>query len=338
MASDESLLTLPAAIAVRRITLANLDRAAEAAERFRVSEDPEALHDFRVGLRRVRATERGYRALLEDLVPKKARRALRDLAETSTLARDTEVQLGWLDRQRETLRPGERAGYRWLHRHWQTRLLAEYLQLHEHIGDEFGALEHRLRSRLGAPVEPGDNHLTMEQALAESLAQVLPLFAESLGSLAESVDPRLIHPPRLIGKRLRYLIDPFVAGLEGARDLSRALGKLQDLLGDIHDRQVLQPALLQAAESAGASRYRLMIEIALQREADPQALAHARRGAESAGLVTLARRAQEEEDALMEALRRWIASGAPDALIQRLRDLHETLGARSLPHEADAPS
>jgi CHAD domain-containing protein len=326
MTSDETLLSMPAAMAVRRIAIGNLDRAAQAAERFRISEDPESLHDFRVGLRRLRATVRGYRERLDGVVPKKLRRALREMAEASTLARDTEVQLGWLQGRHDSLRQSERAGYRWLHRHWQAQLLTEYLQLHERIDSEFAGLDRRLRSRLEAPIETDDDAQAMEEVVAESLGQLLPVFADSLNSLAESMDSQLIHPPRLIGKRLRYQIDPFSREIENARELSKALGKLQDLLGDIHDRQVLQPALLKAAEAAGSARYRLMIESALHADADPQTRVSARRNSEAAGLVALARLAQQEEHNLMDELRRWIASGAPDTLVQRLHLLQEELG------------
>ena len=43
--------------------------------------------------------------MLADQLARMTLRELRDLAEASTLARDTEVQLGWLEQQREALRP-----------------------------------------------------------------------------------------------------------------------------------------------------------------------------------------------------------------------------------------
>lgn len=325
MASLDTLLDQPAGVAARRIALANLDRAAEAGERFCVSEDAEALHDFRVGLRRLRATLRGYRQALDHLATRKIRHTLRDLAEASTLARDTEVQLAWLEQQRPDMRANERAGYRWLHRHWQTRLLAEYLLLRERIHDEFAALDRRLRSRCREDIDNPATGTSMKEAFAEALACTLPAFADALSSLAASVDPQGIHPPRLIGKRLRYLIDPLAAEIDGARECGRALARLQDLLGDIHDRQVLRPALFEAAEAAGAARYRLMLDVATDRQADPKALAQVRRSAEAPGLAQLARRAREEEDALMQQLRHWLASGAADTLIAHLRRLQESL-------------
>src|SRR5579859_5621557 len=82
--------------AARIVALGALDEACAAAGRLRDEADVEALHDFRVALRRFRSFLRGYGALLEDSVTKKHRRALRDLAAETTVARDTEVQLEWL--------------------------------------------------------------------------------------------------------------------------------------------------------------------------------------------------------------------------------------------------
>jgi CHAD domain-containing protein len=325
MAPADSLLSLPAPVAVRRIALGGLDRATEAALRFRGSEDPEALHDFRVGLRRLRATLRSYRELLDEAVPKKLRRSLRDLAETTNLARDTEVQLAWLEQQQDGLRPNERAGYRWLHRHWQTLLLAEYERLREAIETDFAELERKLRPRLQPPLNV-QMSLPMDIVIAETLGVVLSAFATALTGLDASSDPERIHPPRLIGKRLRYLIDPFAGEIAAAAPAARALSKLQDLLGDIHDRQVLQPTLLAAADTAGSSRFRLLLELSLHRDADPRALAHARRTSEIAGLIALARRAQDEEQHLLQELRLWIDNGAPDALMQLVRAAQLALG------------
>jgi inorganic triphosphatase YgiF len=62
----------------------------------------EALHDFRVALRRVRSVTRALRPYLGKAVRKKHERRLRDAARATALARDAEVQLAWLAQERAT--------------------------------------------------------------------------------------------------------------------------------------------------------------------------------------------------------------------------------------------
>jgi CHAD domain-containing protein len=320
---DAPLLSLPAPRAVRQIALRHLDRAHEAALRFRDREDPEALHDFRVGLRRLRATLRSYPEALGAAVPKKLRHRLRDLAASTAVARDTEVQLAWVDAQAGALRRHERAGHRWLHRHLRTRLLDEYGQLHDRLADDFFVLERKLRQRLQLPID--DAGAAMATLAANAVAIVLAEFASSLTGLGDSDDPHSIHPPRLIAKRLRYLLEPFSREAPAAVTATRALARLQDLLGDIHDRQVLRVAIQHATERAGAARFALLLELQLQAEVDPRQLAHARRSSELAGLVALSRTAQHEEEALRRRLREWIDSGAPDALVEQVQAARQAL-------------
>ena len=58
------LLDRPAEEAVRRIALRELDRAERAREALVRGDDPEALHDFRVAIRRLRSHLRAYRDVL----------------------------------------------------------------------------------------------------------------------------------------------------------------------------------------------------------------------------------------------------------------------------------
>src|SRR5687767_1386719 len=65
---------------VRLVALAHLADAAHARDRLALGQDAEALHDFRVALRRFRSWERAFRQYTRGEVPKKQRRKLRDLA------------------------------------------------------------------------------------------------------------------------------------------------------------------------------------------------------------------------------------------------------------------
>ena len=107
------LLTLSPDRAVHLLACAQLGAAARSCRHLTQREHPEALHDFRVALRRLRSHLRAY-APYSDPVPEKLNRRLRRLARTTNAARDAEVQLEWLRRQKRRLGAGTRAGYAWL--------------------------------------------------------------------------------------------------------------------------------------------------------------------------------------------------------------------------------
>src|SRR5438093_1375653 len=100
--------------AARRIAVNLLDAASAARERLTDADDAEALHDFRVAMRRLRSTLRAYQPQLDAVVPSKLRRRLRDLARATGEARDVEVQIAWLEPRRDELPGARRAGVPWL--------------------------------------------------------------------------------------------------------------------------------------------------------------------------------------------------------------------------------
>jgi hypothetical protein len=99
---------------VRLVALGHLADAAGARDRLSRGSDDEALHDFRVALRRFRSWERAFREYTRDDISKKRRRQLRDLARDTGASRDLEVHLAWLADQRESLTGRERPGLGWL--------------------------------------------------------------------------------------------------------------------------------------------------------------------------------------------------------------------------------
>ncbi|HEY8020753.1 MAG TPA: CHAD domain-containing protein, partial [Thermoanaerobaculia bacterium] len=138
----------------RRLALAFLDQAAAARPRLRDAhgddgdDDEEALHDFRVGLRRLRSAIRAYRGALAGSVPRKLERRLRRLADSTGSGRDTEVQIGWLRAQRPALAPYQRPGLRWLLERLAARRAAAYERIAGKVADRFDELETDLRARL----------------------------------------------------------------------------------------------------------------------------------------------------------------------------------------------
>jgi len=92
----------------RLLALSFLDQAAAARPRLSDPADGEGLHDFRVGLRRLRSCLKAYDPWLD--VPKKLARRLKRLAGSTGPGRDAEVQIEWLRGRSSHLSSHHRAG------------------------------------------------------------------------------------------------------------------------------------------------------------------------------------------------------------------------------------
>lgn len=233
-------LDLPAEEGVRVVALARIAEVDLAAARLAGGDDGEALHDFRVGLRRLRTSLRSFRPWLEGGPKRKHERAVGDLARTTNAARDAEVQLAWLTAQRERIPAEKRTGLEWLVASYERRRLAGQ-DLLERL-ERWRALSQALRERLRAyrrTVRP----LSVEpigRALAGLLRKELAAFRQALAAVAGPDDVKNAHRARIRAKRLRYLLEP-LRGYEelGAREAVRTLKDLQDVLGELHDAHVL---------------------------------------------------------------------------------------------------
>lgn len=310
--------------AARRLLSRQLKNAEAAGHRLAIGEDPEALHDFRVALRRFRSIERAHREWVAEALPRKLRKRLRELVQSTGPARDSEVQLGWLDQQRAALRPNQRTGYQWLRRRLEDRQRQGYAAIRAAVPLELASLSALLRSALAMPAE--STPTSFARVTGDRLK---PLLAELGGSFTDIGDDEEkmahVHVARLLVKRVRYLLEPVAAALPDGKDLVRQLGGLQDLLGAMHDAEVLGLSLGEAAADAGAARYRALVRQALGEGPDDFGPVARQRSDERAGLTALARRAREQMRSGRADLLAKIRGGEVAVLLQRLHAAAEQL-------------
>jgi CHAD domain-containing protein len=319
-------LSRPAATAAAIVGLAHLDEARASAGRLDDPEDAEALHDFRVGLRRLRTLLRGFRPELGDVVSKKLQRRLRDLTRATTAGRDAEVQLNWVQAHRGEL--GRRPGLSWFVARLADRRDRAYADVRAHVAPTFRQLERRVRRSLNRAAAPaGPARPFFAAAAARGIRdQATPLEQELAAARApRDADP--IHGARIAAKRLRYLLESLVGDVAPAAALVERLKALQDLLGELHDLQVLSRELGDAVADAAAERARQLHTLALH--ARPRAPERPRRPAPaSAGPLALARLAAREQERLFAQLERdWRAGGVATFL----RDVTTLADARAPP-------
>jgi CHAD domain-containing protein/CYTH domain-containing protein len=305
MPRAEALLDRPTADAVRRIARARMSEAAAALGRLRNRRDSEALHDFRVAIRRLRSVLRAYRRWLGRSAGKKIRKRFQVLARATNPGRDAEVQLAWLEAQRAGLARGERTGLNWLVHRQRALRRENYAQARRHVRADFARAAEVLEKRLG---ELQATRPPFRETLAALLRQHAADLEARIAAIHGPEDEENAHEARISAKRLRYLLEPVRTEADAVTPLVAQLKDLQDLLGSLHDMHVLETDLLAALESVATGKAHRLRSLAL--EGDAAAVQRERRRDERLGIVALAARARAGRDRLFGSLtERWLHDG-----------------------------
>ncbi len=245
------LLQQGAPAAVRGLLLDLLDKAVACAERLTDSDDVEALHDFRVALRRLNANQRAYHASL----PIKLGKGVRRLARTTNAARDREVQLDWLRLQRKESPAHARADLDVLIDNLERAHEAERAEAYPRWQTEFARLAGKWRRRLDDLPADDDAQESFAAAAGRQLQALGDQLGEGFAAIEVRGDDAAVHAARIIGKRLRYLLEPLTGAVPGVPPLIKRLKALQDLLGEIHDCQVRLDDFAGRKQSDRADQY-----------------------------------------------------------------------------------
>jgi len=250
------LLHRPAVEAVQLVAQAHLRELRRARARLDQAQDAEALHDFRVALRRLRSWFRAFRPELGDSIRRGIRRDLRQLAARTSECRDLEVHLAWVRQEATGLAPAERPGADWLLERLALRKRFADARLRDWLDRRFARLAGRIRRRLGSyrvPVALGERAPwpAAREVLRPRLSLALEVLQTELARVRTLADEREAHRARLAGKHVRYLLEPFAGELPGAPEVLAQLKMLQDVLGDLHDAQVFAAELAEWLEETG---------------------------------------------------------------------------------------
>lgn len=321
MRTPADLLARPAEEAVRRLALAQLERAATARQQLVDGDRDEALHDLRVALRRLRSLLRSHRTSFSVEFPKKALRRVAALARDTNPGRDAEVQLAWLASFAGELKPAERTGHRELARELAQRRDESYRKVEREIVRDFTSIAEKLGGRLAAyrvavdlerPARPASFAAATREALTPGAAE----FLDRLGAIGSAADEAAGHAARIAAKRLRYLIEPVIPWLPAARRPVELLKDLQDLLGELHDGQLLAAHVGQSLAEIESKRAQQLIEDTLEgpppASPAPQPPQPPSRRRERAGLIAVARRLGARRNELFARLAEdWLGELAP---------------------------
>ena len=326
MSNHPDLLAQPVERAARIVALDLLDSAAKARERLDDASDPHALHDFRVGVRRLRNWLRALRPWLDDSTPRRARRGLKKAARLTGDSRDAEVHREWIVAQRSALSVRQRRGLAWLlDKVDNEKRDSDHLVTTRGVR-AFDRAQSTLARKLKTYRMKIDEHAEeLPRPLASVMAELVRAQTEKLSRRLTNIesyeDAGRVHKARLAGKRLRYLLEPITAEVEGADRLVRELADLQDVLGSWHDVHVFSQAIGKANDSVAGDFPGDTPDI------DAAAAAETRSRDIGLGLLALSGRLQERgRQAFGEVRERWPNA---DRFVEEAEAIAETLDTRA---------
>ncbi len=334
MTLDASILDDTAPRAARLVALSLLEDLALERERLSADKGSETLHDFRVGLRRLRSWLRALGPSLEGSVPRACVRRLRRMARESNAGRDAEVFLGWLVTTENLLPVKGRPAVKWLIERFERQEREAESELEARLKRDFQRTRERLEDRLSIYQVEAHVHAGVREALFSTvIADLLRGLGEDLRRRLKRVrtvdDVNEAHQARITGKQLRYLLEPIAPHVAAGPALLAQLRGLQDSLGDLHDAHVWLLVLRHVvAELAMEEGRRMASSITSQRSRKRSTES---KGPPRSGLIALARLAHERSVTAFDRFHGEWVEGRGKGFHKEILELAENLDARTPP-------
>jgi CHAD domain-containing protein len=203
-----------------------------------VSDRPETIHQSRVWSRRLQQV---FRVLFPKPATGKARKLMRTLRKTRRslgASRNIDVALDLVQKRIDAAKDdAARDGWRRVQEYLHEKRSPELRQARRELS-QCDVMSFIGRAR--AALESADQELDPEQSLRKSIEQCLIEWSDALDQAAQDQKPKSFHAFRIAGKRLRYALELLAElGDRSSTSKVKVLKKLQDEIGDWHDRQAL---------------------------------------------------------------------------------------------------
>ncbi|HVE34710.1 MAG TPA: CHAD domain-containing protein [Gemmatimonadaceae bacterium] len=254
MTASSVPITDPAKRAARVVALGLLRDVLTARDRLDDPSDADALHDFRVALRRLRTWLRAFRPVLRDTLRGKVMRRLGDIADATGASRDLEVRIEWIDRSRRQLRGDERKGASWLIKRLRQEKVEYDAELRRALDDNFDKTTRRVEKALSRYEARVEGEQSYEEVAGEIVSAHLEALDAAMAGVSSIHDRSQAHAARIAAKRLRYVLEIVAPSDSDQARAMVSLKDLQDKLGDLHDAQMFGSQLASlVAEYKAAS-------------------------------------------------------------------------------------
>lgn len=244
---------MPVAEAFQAIARNCLDQVLANERCLLATRDPEAIHQMRVALRRLRSALKVFDKIVAGPQLAEAKAEIRWLLAHLGPARDADVFLAEILDPVLAANP-DHPGLESLRAAWRARRDKGFAQAVEAVADRrFTAL----MLALGAWVEAGDWH----RSGGAMPAQPVGAFARAVltkrdrklmkagGKRLDRLPPEELHAVRILGKQMRYAGEFFAALYPkgNPKSVLGPLAELQDMLGELNDIAVAAPLLAASA-------------------------------------------------------------------------------------------
>lgn len=235
------------------VARATLDVARKNEEGILEDWDTEFLHDFRISLRRIRSILSSIKGVFPEEELDRWKESLATISGNTNQVRDLDVYLLSQPEMAELLPAEFQEGLN----HFFDELKKKRKTAFQKLSRYLKSVEYRQKMEF---LEEAFSHI---QELDETKYSAAPVREQAAGRIAKRLQQLLrlaktvhadipdeeIHRIRIIGKKLRYLLEFFgeLFPKEEVKVLSRGLSQLQGQLGDFNDTSVQQAYLLKYA-------------------------------------------------------------------------------------------
>jgi CHAD domain-containing protein len=229
----------------RRDLSESMDKVRAELDKVRSNPDPDNVHDLRVAIRRCRSVALVFEEVDPDAAWPEMRKTAKKLFRALGALRDAHVMEDWVKKLAPTSDPVRVQ----MHSAFQTEepeLRNEVLRVAGKFDEkEWKRLQRRLRQRVRVLPVSG---LAAECLAWERFEEIKQLHAQAL----RTKKAKPWHNLRIGLKKLRYTVESLLPEHHAA--WSENLKRLQDLLGDIHDLDVLAETVKAEGEVDGTVR------------------------------------------------------------------------------------
>jgi len=205
----------------------------------RLGEEPEAVHKFRVAIRRLRSALRSARPMVDRVWADQLRAELDWLAQTLGRVRDLDVLISHLEEEVAELPDDREAGELLLTKLRSKRAAAQDELVETLASDRYATLLARVEEAAAEPRWIGD-----EVPVEELARKDFERFNRSASKLGRTPSSESLHRVRIRAKRARYaaeLAEPLVG--KPARGFVSRAKKFQDVAGEHQDAVVAEQTL-----------------------------------------------------------------------------------------------
>ncbi|HMG45249.1 MAG TPA: CHAD domain-containing protein [Acidimicrobiales bacterium] len=215
--------------------------------------DPDDVHKFRVGTRRLRSDLGTFRLVLDPEWAKPLRRELSWLGGEVGAVRDLDVLLERLTAQVATLAPVDSTAADSLVGHFRRARVRAHAALQQTLlGQRYTDLLHDLVTGAETPrFSPPNAALQSGRELGAEVGRgVWETLRQAVDDLPDDPPDEELHQVRILAKRCRYAAEAVAPAIgPDAAAFAQAIADLQTVLGDHQDTVLTEAALRRAADA-----------------------------------------------------------------------------------------